>query len=426
MSRAARHDWLMRMAGPMFGAWRPFVASYRENPYPALRTLQREHPRYRHRLFDSWLFSRHEDVSALLVDPRLSAEREESELFQRFKPFAAAGERLRETFFRSLLMLDPPDHTRIRRLVQKAFTPRAVEALVPWMGELVDRQLAQAQPGRTIDLLESVAVPFPLTVICRMLGLPTDQLGRLSRWSNLLTELLDPLTMVAALRRSQSAIVELADYFDEQIDRRRQEPREDLLSALVQAEHEGDRLSNTELVSLVALLLAAGHETTANLLANAIIALERHPELRRRLVEDESVVEPAIEELLRYDGPVQLTDRMATEEVRVGDAAIRKGQMAILILAAANRDPEVYPDPDRLDFDRPAGRHLGLGHGVHFCLGAVLARAEAKVALPRILRALGDYRIDRQRLEWRRSIVLRGPTQLPLLPQPWSEVRRAG
>lgn len=412
LTRAVRNPWMMRISAPLFGEFHPFLPAYRLNPYPTFRRLRERHPIYRHPLLESWLVSRHADIVSLLADSRMSVARGESDLFRKYMPFAEADPRVRSTLFKSLLMIDPPDHTRIRGLVQKAFTPRSIQALEPRIVEIVDEHLARIPDHGPFDLLETFAVPVPLTVVCELLGVPVDRLDDLKRWSSLLTELLDPISVVGALERSRAVIGEIAAFFAERFDERRRDPGDDLLSALVQAEHEGDRLDGEELVSLVALLLAAGHETTTSLIANAVLALEGEPALRRRLVEEPAVAGRATEELLRFDSPVQLTDRVATGAVELDGHTFRKGEMVVLLLGSGNRDPAAFPHPDRLDFDRETNPHLSLGHGIHFCVGAALARLEARVALPRLFRSLGGYRVDRTTLEYGSSLVLRGPSSL--------------
>jgi pimeloyl-[acyl-carrier protein] synthase len=309
-------------------------------------------------------------------------------------------------------MLDPPDHTRLRRLVNKAFTPRVAESLRPRVMGLVDELLDAVASRREMELVHDLAYPLPVIVIAALLGVPSEDRDRFKEWSDTLTALLDPLQANRGLEPCQRAYEELTVYMRGVFEARRREPRDDLISALVAVEEQGEKLDETDLQALVMLILGAGHETTTNLIANAVLALLRHPAERRRLQDDPALIATAVEEFLRYDSPVQATDRVALEDCEIGGRPFRAGSTALMLLGSANRDPARFADPDRLDLGRTDNDHLSFGHGIHFCLGAALARVEAQVAVNALLARFPDLDGETAPRHWKRSLVLRGPTAL--------------
>jgi cytochrome P450 len=412
--RLIRQTWFVRAINPLIGRFNPFLPEFRENPYPTYHRLRSQTPMYRSRLVGGWILSRHRDITAVLQDPRFSVERQRSKMFQRIQPFRGMQPAFVEAITRNLLMLDAPDHTRLRRLVSRAFTPRMVAGLRPRIDALVDELLDAVAAQPVVDFVAEVAYPLPVIVICELLGVPPADREQLKHWSDQLATLLDPLQGEGGVGRLERTYDEVATYFRRIFAERRAVPRDDLISGLVAVEDAGDTLSEAELLSLTVLLLAAGHETTTNLLGNAVAALLRFPGERRRLTDDPGLIGSAVEEFLRYDSPVQLTDRVALEDLELCGRRVQAGQMVGLLLAAANRDPEVFPDPDRLDLGRADNPHLAFSHGAHFCLGAALARIEAQVTIAAWLRRYPDFTAAPGALEHRRSIVLRGLTALPL------------
>jgi pimeloyl-[acyl-carrier protein] synthase len=406
--------WFVRLLNPVMGSFNPFLPEYRADPYPFYRALRSRAPIYFSPVLREWFLSRHRDAVTVLRDPRFSAERGRSNIFERIQPFRGLRPDFAAAVMRNLLMLDPPDHTRLRRLVVKAFTPRLVESLRPRIQAIVDELLDAMAGTDGGDLIQALAYPLPVIVICEMLGVPAGDRAQLKRWSDELAALLDPLQASGGMPHLERMYLELAAYFRAIFAQRRAQPHEDLISSLVAVEDHGDRLSEAELLSLCALILGAGHETTTNLIGNAVVALLRHPAERRRLQEQPDLIGSAVEEFLRYDSPVQLTDRVALEDCEIGGRRIRKGVMVGMLLGAANRDPERFADPDRLDLSRQDNEHLAFGHGIHFCLGAALARIETQVAITSLLRRFPDFRGDPQALAYRRSMVLRGVLSLPL------------
>jgi cytochrome P450 len=312
-----------------------------------------------------------------------------------------------------MLRRDPPDHTRLRKLVSKAFTPRALERLRPRVEELADTLLTALARRGEFDVIRDFAVPFPVTIIAEMLGIPSRDFATFKRWSDHLVGFLDPLASPGpkVLRRT---VDEFAGYMAALAEARRREPADDLLTALVQAEEQGQHLSEQELQGTLALLLAAGNETTTNLIGNGLLALLRHPDQLARLREDPGIAERAIEELLRWDSPVQLTMRIPTEAIDFDGVCFEKHQAVVTVLGAANRDPEAFAHPDVLDLGREPNEHVAFGQGIHFCLGAQLARLEGQVALRELVRRFPTLRLATDQPRWRRLTFLRGVGSLPV------------
>jgi len=412
LRRLVQLEWPMRLLGPLLGSFNPLHPDRRRDPYPIYRRLRERTPVYRQPVMRIWFLSRYEDCAAVLKDPDFSVQRMQLPLTR--KMVAPLHEDFREMIARNLLMLDPPDHTRLRALVGKAFTPRVVERLRPRIQEIVDGLLDAAESADDFDFVRDFAYPLPVIVIAEMLGVPSADRAKFVSWSNQLVAIVDPFSAPAGLESVQPAYEEMAAYLRGICAERRRDPREDLISALVAAEDQGDALSEAELISTCGVILGAGYETTASALGNAVLALLRNPDERKRLCDDPSLIESAVEEFLRYDPPVQATDRIATRDCEIRGKRIRKGQLVVTLLAAANRDPERFANPERLDLGRRDNTHLSFSHGVHFCLGAQLARAELQIAIATLLRRHPHFEGDPRTEAWRPSITLRGLTTLPL------------
>ena len=406
-------EWPMRLLNPLLRDYNPFLPEFRADPYPSYRRLQAKHRVYTNRLLaGTCLLPRYDDIVAVLGDARFSVDRPSADIFQRLNPFRGLSPQFVDAINSALLMLDPPAHTRLRRLVNKAFTPRVVEALRGRVQALVDELLDAVAARREMELIHDFAYPLPVTVIAELLGIPPHDRAQFKTWSDTLAVLLDPLQATDGLKPTEAAYAAITEYMRPIFAERRATPRDDLISALVGVEEQGQGLTETELLSLTMLILGAGHETTTNLIANSVLALLAHPAERRRLQDDPSLIGSAVEELLRYDSPVQTTDRVACVDCEIAGTRIPRGAVVGLLLGAANRDPARFPDPDRLDITRTDNHHLSFGHGAHFCLGAALARIEAQIAIVTLLRRFPDLDGERAPREWKRSVVLRGPTAL--------------
>jgi hypothetical protein len=394
----------------------PLAPDYASDPHPQYARLRERDPVHRSYLAGGWVLSRFRDVEAVLRDPRFSADDRSWSRFERIRRRnEKAGVWPKDGFEPTLLRLDPPDHTRLRRLVTKAFTPRAIAALEPRIEKLVAELLDAAPSGGELDVMRQLADPLPVTVIAELLGVPREDLARFKHWSDEVVRSIGVATL-DDLRRARRASDELVAYLEAIAEARRREPREDLLSALLRAEEAGDQLGRKEVFSICLLLLVAGNETTTNLIGNGVLALLRHPAQHALLREDPSLLPNAVEEMLRFDGPVQLTSRFPLEDVEwEAGRVFRKGQQVLLSIAAANRDPEANPHPERFDVTRGEVRHLAFGHGAHFCLGAALARLEVRHAIGALVRRFPRLRLAREGLAWGDNTILRGPRSLPVL-----------
>jgi cytochrome P450/DNA-binding transcriptional regulator YbjK len=405
--QAPTDEFAAAMAGPEF----------RADPYPLWHRLRATDPVHQDPT-GMWLLTRYADVEPALRDSRFSSNRELFESRRRLLEQRGSTS-LDDTIGRSMLSVDPPDHTRLRKLVNKAFTPRRVEGLRPRVTEVVDELLTAVEPAGGMDLIADLAYPLPVTIICELLGVPVADRDRVSGWSRDLIDVdsvLEPSPEY--LERLDVTVRALGDYLRDLVARRRARPADDLLSALV-AVRDGTvpgaaTLSEEELLGTAILLLLAGHVTTINLIGNGTLALLRHPDQLRRLQEDPSLVHSAVEELLRYDSPVQVTARALLEDVETGGKVLPAGSEVLTVVAAANRDPERFREPDRLDLTRPDNRHLSFGGGIHFCLGAPLARLEGEVALRALAQRLPGLQLATDEPTWRPNPFLRGLESLPV------------
>jgi cytochrome P450 len=401
--------------------WFVASASRRENPYPAYRRLQRLDPLH-HSPLGVWVVSNHADVSAVLRNPLFSSDESSVDLAtlhvgplrrllgREREPDRVSGyfEWLREL----MLFRDAPDHTRLRSLVNKAFTPRTVQRLEPRVHALTDDLLDGIVPTGETDLMATFAYPLPARVICELIGVPESDTSHVIEQAPALAAGLDPgpLLTPEARAAANAACEAIIGYINELMAVRRADPQDDLISALL---HTDDGLSDSELVAMVALILIAGHETTANLLGNGIVALLSQPEALRELRLDPGLDGAAVDELLRYDSPVQMTIRIASSAVEVGGRPIEPGTILVLCTGAANRDATVFDHPDRLDWHRVNNPHLAFGGGAHFCLGAPLARMETRIALRSVLDRMPDLHLTGTPVR-RPSFSIRALSALPL------------
>lgn len=395
--------------------------AHRADPYPLFARIRDQGP-IRLGQTPVVVLSSHRDCATVLRRPAAGVERHHASIPLGPTPVHdLAGDRADElSGTSSMLFRDAPDHTRLRRLVAKAFTPAVVRGLEPRITAIADAALDRAAARGELDVVEDLAYPLPITVICELLGVPLDDEPRLRRWSTQLARSLDPISATATGGRPDPGELvrannELHDYFEQLVRRRRTRPGADLLSALIAAGESGDALTHDELISTCALLLIAGHETTVNLIANTVLTLlgHRHRHHLAILRTAPAFAGPVIEESLRFDPPVQLVPRIARAAIELPGIDIAAGDLVVLLLAAANRDPGVFTDPDRFDPAR-GDRHLAFGLGQHFCLGAPLARLEAAVALMRFAQRVRDPRSACEQPPYRDHVTLRGPARLPV------------
>ncbi|RIL06499.1 MAG: cytochrome P450 [Proteobacteria bacterium] len=391
-----------------------------EDPYPFYRMLRGAQPVFRVPVGDAaspgvWILTRYRDVQQTLKDARFSVDRRHAQIVQQYAdqlPMRAAlGE---GGGLRSMLVMDPPDHTRVRGLVSKAFTPRRVAALRPRIEATVATLLGEVGGAREFDLMESFAAPLPAIVIAELLGVPPEDHRQFKEWSSALVTAVGAGNPLAGSEQFEKALAQLLDYLRGVIAERRRAPREDLISAMIEAQEERDALTDAELLATSNLLLLAGHETTTNLIGNGMLALLRHPDELARLRADRALLRSAVEELLRFDSPVQATARVALADVAYGDATVPAGALVMTGIGAANRDPEAFADPDRLDLGRAENHHLSLGYGAHFCLGAPLARLEGEIAFGALLDRFPHLALASDTVKHRANFVLRGLESLPL------------
>ncbi len=393
----------------------PLDPAFRIDPYPVYARLRAEAPVHQGP-FDTWVFSRYADCMAVLKDSRSSSDGTKSNNYKQAVEQGLIDPDAQVLGAPPFLFMDPPDHTRLRGIVSKAFTPKVVERLRPGVQLLVDELLDKVANEGSMDVIEDLAYPLPVNVICQLLGVPVEDHVTFREWSREAARSLDPVEALPpeALEARRKTMMAFQDYFRRLIAERRKEPREDLLSALILAEEEGDKLTEEELLSTCTLLLVAGHETTVNLIGNGMLALLRHPDQLEKLRDDRSLAQSAVEELLRYDAPVQMTGRSALIDMEVGGAMIKEGQQTILLLASANRDESQFPGADRVDITRSDNHHLAFGFGIHFCLGAPLARVEGAIAIGTLLQRFRELELRTEAPEYKENIVLRGLASLPV------------
>jgi cytochrome P450 len=396
-------------------------AELTEDPFAYYAGLRASDPVHWAPASKAWLLTRYDDVVAAFGDPRLSSDRVRPLLEVLPAQRRAEYGPMLEIISRWMVVTDPPVHTRLNRLASRAFRQQRVSAMSGWIGELVDELLDDFVASGGDDFLAGLAYPLPAAVIARMMGVPQQDRGMVQHWS-------DELALVAfgaggqdragRYARALAGVRDLQQYLAGLIERRRREPGEDMISVLLSgaaeegAGEDGDHLDDAELMALCSLILFAGHETTTNLLCNAIVALDRHPAELARLRADPSLVNRAIEEVLRFEGPIKILIRWVVQDHERDGRQVRAGDRVFLVLQSANRDKGTFADPDRFDIGRPAKPlHVGFGRGLHACLGAQLARIEARAALPKILGRLGDIRVCGE-VTWRPNIASRAVTGL--------------
>ena len=390
----------------------PFAEERFSYPYPMYdRMRATDGPVAYGRPYRQWFVFGHDEVQELLRSAD-TATSPVSQVLLSTRGMRKLSPSARDSVSRFLLMVDPPEHTVLRSAVSRAFTPKRIAAYEPLVHQVVGELIADLPPSGEVDIVEAFTTRLPIEVICEVLGLPRERRGWLLAASREIGGVVEPLTPFDPASMTER-FAELDEYFTELVDERRRTPGADLISALA-AEEDGATLDRAEVIAMIAFLLLAGHETVTGLLGNALVALAAHPDQRALLRSRPELIDNAVEELLRFDPPAQVSARQATADLVVAGQTIRKGDNIGLFIGAANRDKRRWADADELRLDRPDPRPISFGFGAHHCLGAALARMELRLALPPLLDHLGDYTVDQGRTVWKRSFALRGPTALPL------------
>jgi pimeloyl-[acyl-carrier protein] synthase len=382
------------------------------DPYPLYQRLRTEAPVHWDPYLHAWVVTRYADVITVLhqfsANRTPTPEQLASIGLSEFGPVA-------QVMVRQMLFMDAPAHTRLRGLASMAFTPARVEALRSHIQEIVETLLEPLTQSSRMDVIADLAAPFPAIVTAEMLGVPTSDCDQLKAWSADFAEVLGNFQHNPnRASRTLKCVEEMSAYFGDAIRRDRTQPREGLVHALLTAELDGDRLTEEEVIANCIVTMVGGQETTTNLIGNGVLSLLRNPDQLQRLKDDLTLIPSAVEELLRYESPSQHTARIAPQDTELGGKQIRKGQAVIAVMAAGNRDPERFPDPDRLDLGRADNRHLAFGWASHFCFGAPLARIEGQIAFEAMLRRLPNLRLETGPLTWRENLGLRGLKALPV------------
>ena len=380
---------------------------FKANPYPFYARLRAEAPVFRTKLFGqpTWLVSRYDDVVSMLRDERLLKE---------WRPATKWLFRFAGSITRHMLNRDAPDHTRLRALVQKAFTPKLIEHMRERIQNICEELLDDLTVNGRLELMSGYALPVPLTIIAELLGIPAGDRLRFHKFSR---SSISASTLVGALRSVPDQRL-LSRNLRKLIAERRREPRDDLITALVQAEEAGDKLSEDEVVAMIALLMIAGYETTVNLIGSGALALIQHPEQREMIRQNPSLANSAVEELLRYTSPLDVaSQRFAREDITIGGVKISQGDLVVAMIGSANHDETQFRSPEVLDLRRQPNKHVAFGQGAHFCLGAPLARMEGQIALTTLFRRFADLRlgVEPASLRWRKSLIVRGLEELPVM-----------
>ena len=394
-----------------------FDSDFIRNPYRIYSQLRTVAPLLWTDKFRSgaWVVSRYADVLAGLHDVRLSSRRSHNLTAGLPSEVRAEFTTFNEIFSRWMLFLDPPEHSRLRKLLNKEFTPNMIQRLRPRIQQVVDSLLDRVAGKSEMEFMTEFANPLPVRVIAEMLGIPGEDQSDFQVWSDdLATFFGNPTGTVEMARRAQNSLVNLTECFRALLPERRENKGDDLVSLLLRVEEEGEVLSGEELLAQCTLLLVAGHETTRNLLGNGMLALLQHPEQFAKLKENPSLINSAVREFLRFDSPVQFSGRAATDDFAWHDREIKKGQTVLLLLGSANHDPEKFSEPERLDISRDEGMPLSFGHGIHFCIGAALANAEAEIAFSTLLQRTSRLTMLEEIPAWRSNMSFRGLSRLPL------------
>ncbi len=398
-----------------------FSPAFKANPYSTYAELRETAPIHRVTLPNGqglWLVTRYDDAEAVLTDRRFVKNWYNVLTPEQLEEMAPIPKVL-QPLSKFMLNMDPPDHTRLRELVQKAFTPRMVEQLRERIQAIADNLLDAVQDKGEMDIIDDYAFPLPIMVIAELLGVPIEDQHKFREWSNIImSSSASEETAEGNLDKLTPAVEAFTHYLNLLSEEKRKHPKNDLISALIQIEEAGERLSEEELLPMVFMLLIAGHETTVNLIGNGVLALLQHPEQLEKLKSEPSLITSAVEELLRYDGPLErATSRFASTDITIGGTVIPKGDRVLVVLGSADRDCTHFSNPDELDITREDNKHLAFGKGIHYCLGAPLARLEGQIAISTLLRRMPNLqlKVAPEALTWRSSLLIRGLDSLPVV-----------
>jgi len=391
------------------------------DPYPIYAGLRRDHPvNWDGR---TWVISRHDDITALLGDPRMSSARTDQTFGVLPPDVQTELAPMRQIMTSRMLLSDPPKHTRLKNIVNKAFTPRMIESRRERLQQICHMFLDRVAEQGRMDVAEDIAALLPGWAISDVLGIPADDQPIFTRWARDQVRIYDragvsPADRVAVMRQGQLSMLEMRAYLAGTIAARRQEPRDDLITELVQAEEQGDRLSEDELFGMCVALLVGGNNSTAHLIGNAILTFIRHPEALEQVRADPELIRTAVEEVMRFESPVQATSRVVKERMEFRGATFEAGQGVVVLFGSGNRDGDQFPDPDRFDITRQPNRHLTFAHGPHFCLGASIARTVSQVGILTTIQRCADMQLVEDRVEWLEGFAFRGPKRLPITFRP--------
>lgn len=394
--------------------FKPYDPKFQANPYPVYHQLRSVEPI--HQSFAGmWVITRYADAKAVLRDPRFcvntmpkNVKHKSHSLEQR--DFNA----LAQVIDKWLIFLDPPEHTRLRGLISKAFSSTSIKFLRPKIQQITDELISKVRHRGFMDIMSDFACPLPCNVIAAIQGIPVEDWFKLYHGSDELSNILNPLSSVEGYEQMNKVALEFTDYFKSLIVQRQKKPQQDLLSALITVEEQDNKLSEKEIISVCMLLFFAGEETTVNLIGNGM-ALLNHPEQMQQIKTQPTLIKSAVEEILRYDSPIQITTRVATEDVVLDGVTVRCGEKVLVVLGAANRDPAQFPDPDRFDITRVNNNHLAFADGIHYCLGAALARIEGEIAINALVQQLPDLQLSQAPVEWRKKVAFRSLKALPVI-----------
>jgi pimeloyl-[acyl-carrier protein] synthase len=362
-----------------------------------------------------WVLTRYADAKAVLRDSRFCVDKMSKNVKHKSYYLEQRNlDTLAQAIDKWLIFLDPPEHTRLRGLISKAFSSTSLKFLRPQIQKIADELIDKVRHRGSMDIISDFACPLPCNVIAAILGIPIEDWSKLYHWSDELSNILDPLRSLEDYEKMNQVALEFTDYLKTLIAQRQKIPQQDLLSALILVKEQDNKLSEEEIISVCMLLFFAGEETTVNLIGNGMLAFLRHPQQMQQIKSQPQLIQSAVEEILRYDSPLQITTRVATEDVVLDGVTIRVGEKALLCLGAANRDPAQFTDPDRFDITRANNSHLAFSDGMHYCLGAALARIEAEIAINTLVQQLPDLKLSQDKLEWRNKVAFRSLKALPV------------